>query len=90
MLTELIGKKMMYSLMANAAAELSVGCSEMNEDVIFSAFTKVCAYGMDLDLKPSPEAIKSVIQEVFDKMGPQKEEAFEKEKENEDNSGTEL
>lgn len=74
MLNELIGKKMTYSLMSNAAAELSLGCSDMNEDVIFSAFTKVCAYGMDLGLAPSSDAIKSVIQEVFDKMGPQKVE----------------
>lgn len=78
MLHELIGEKMAYSLLSHASSELASACANEELEDIQVAFTKVCAYGMDLGLTPSKEAAKNVIQEVFDKMGPQKVDELSK------------
>lgn len=71
MLYELVGKAPIYSLMGNAAAELAAACEKRNESDAVTAYTKVCAYAMDLEIAPDKEATRAVINEVFAKMSPQ-------------------
>lgn len=71
MLHELIGKKMIHSLMSNAASELALACERNDDTSIKNAFSRVCAYGMDLGIHPSKEGASSVVEEVLDKVSPQ-------------------
>lgn len=71
MLHELVGRSMVCSLMSHAASELAAGCTNEDEEDISKAFTKVCAYGMDLGIHPEKEAIKNVVSEVVEKISPE-------------------
>lgn len=79
MISEMIGRKNTVALLGNAASELAHYCEKSDdEEEIAKCFSKVCAYGMDLEFTVSREATQKVVQEVFEKMGPEKVDTLKK------------
>lgn len=71
MLNELVGKDYIYDLMGNAGLELSHACGSRGETAIQEAYTKILAYGMDLELRYQPDMIRGIVKNVIDKMSPE-------------------